>query len=315
MSILTVEERATKERAPIGELRALVEQYYDVQKFRIAGNNRMKALQRGDSSAERLEIHIERLKQMEQDIAADIDKVVRYEAIYPWLIGLRGCGPVMAGALIASGIDPNIDKPSSWWRFAGCGVIAYCTCGEKLVPAEQEHIDRFEDAVDGGYCRECGNDIDDIVHVEKSREWTHDYEPSQIEVGKIICPKCGVRFQEVRRNQRKRRGEKLSYNGELARTLEVLCGQFLKAHRPPDSPSFYADLYYRFRSESIANRPHIGAGVGKDIHHHRRAIMLVQRVFLTHLQQRWREALGLPPARVPYIHVKEPGRHELIEAP
>lgn len=249
------------------ELKALVETYYDVQRLRVAGNNRLKAALKGVSKAERLEIAIAEMKDLETRIARQIAEVVKDEPIYGWLSAQRGIGPVMSAALIASGLDPGIDKPSGWWRFAGVGVI------------------------DG-------------------------------------------------KNQRKRRGEKLTYNGFLRRTLEVCVGQFLKSHDPEKGHvSFYAELYYQFRAESERDRPDMkplacpgairaqgcqgaectrckGKGeVGVAIHHHRRAVMLTQRVFLTHLQQRWREVLGLGPARNLYIVEKEPGVHQAIPAP
>lgn len=218
--------------APKSELRALIETYYDIQKLRVAGNNRRKAVLRGEGTTDRLDTTVQPLRELEKQTAKYIATVVKDEAIYSWLISVRGCGPVMAGALIASGLDPTIDKPSGWWRFAGVGVV------------------------DG-------------------------------------------------KNQRKRRGQKLGYNGFLRRTLEVLVTQFLKAQ-----PSFYSDLYYSFKADSERGREGLAP-----IHHHRRAVMLTQRVFLTHLLQRWREALGLPPPRSLYIVEKEPGVHSYIEAP
>lgn len=248
----------------ISELKALVEMYYDAQKFRLRGNNRMKALERGDSSAELLKLPISQLADIEKGIAQNIAKVVQDEPITEWLLAQRGIGPVMAAALIASDLDPHIEKPSSWWRFGGVGVV------------------------DG-------------------------------------------------KNQRRRRGEKRSYNGFLSRTLYVLMSSFLKAHTE-EKPSFYAQLYYEFKRDSEVNRPHLSAmecpsckkkgkidgdckkceGKGEiplAVHHHNRATMLTCRVFLTHLQQKWRKALGLPDARLPYIVEKEPGIHKMIEAP
>ncbi len=251
----------------ITELKALVSLYYDVQKFRLRGNNRLKALERGDSSSESLKLPISQLKSIEDGIAKEISKAVEDEPIADWLMSQRGIGSTLAAALIASGLDPEIDKPSAWWRYAGVGVV------------------------DG-------------------------------------------------KNQRRRRGEKRSYNGFLRRTLYVMISSFLKSHNAddPNKFSFYADLYYQFKSESERQRPELsstpcpsckkkdetdedcekceGTGeVGLAIHHHSRAIMLTERVFLTHLQAKWREALNMTPPRFPYIIEKEPGVHKMIEAP
>ena len=244
------------------EIKALVSLYYDVQRFRVGGNNRRKALEKQLSTSERLAVATAHLKSTEEAIAKLIAPVVKDDPLAEWPMSLRGVGPILAAALIASGLDPAIDKPSAWWRFAGVGVV------------------------DG-------------------------------------------------KNQRKRRGEKVNYNMFLNKTLYVLVGSFLKA-----GDNLYADLYRRFKEESAAGRPDIipsackhcdGTGtvdeqecnrcggkgeVGAAIHHHLRAMMLTERVFLTHLQQRWREALGMPPPRVPYIHAgPDGGLHELIPAP
>ena len=251
----------------ITELKALVSLYYDVQKFRLRGNNRVKALQRGDQSSESLQLPINQLKSIEDGIAKNIAKAVEDEPAADWLLSQRGIGPTLAGAIIASGLDPQIDKPSAWWRYAGVGVV------------------------DG-------------------------------------------------KNQRKRRGEKRNYNGFLRRTLYVIISSFLKSHNSedPDKFSFYADLYYTFKKESERQRPELSSTpcpscknkdeadedcekchgtreVGLAIHHHSRAIMLTERVFLTHLQLKWRAAIGLTPPRFPYIVEKEPGIHKMIEAP
>ena len=264
---------ATKPRKPklepVGkpethELRALVEMYYDIQKFRKAGQQRDNPLMK----AERLEMAVAMLKDLEGFLVKEMATVLPEHPVSDWLLGVRGIGPTMAAALLASGLDPAIDKPSAWWRFAGVGVV------------------------DG-------------------------------------------------KNQRLRRGQKRSYNGFLRRTLYVLMGQFLKAHTT-DKPSFYADLYYRFKEESERDRPEAnrmacpgtkagskkvaceGAGcsrcggtgiVATKLHHHARAVMLTQRVFLTHLQEVWRRAVGLGPPRNLYIVEKEPGLHEAIRVP
>lgn len=217
------------------ELKALVEMYYDIQKFRKAGQQRDNPAMK----AERLELAVTMLKDLENYLVKQMAEVLPSYAVSEWLLGLRGVGPTMAAALIASDLDPTIDKPSAWWRFAGVGIV------------------------DG-------------------------------------------------KNQRKRRGEKRSYNGFLRRTLYVLMGQFLKAHQPDNGrPSFYADLYYQFKAESERDRSEIT----QKIHHHARAVMLTQRVFLTHLQEMWRQAEGLGPPRSLYIVEKEPGIHEAIRVP
>jgi len=270
------EQLLTTPRKPeeVSELKALVQMYYDVQRFRLRGNNRVKALSRGASKSERLQLPVDSLQSIEDGIAKNILQVVKDEPIWPWLSAQRGIGHILAAAIIASGLDPEIDKPSSWWRYAGVGIV------------------------DG-------------------------------------------------KNQRPRRGEKRTYNGFLRRTLYVLVTSFLKSHDPSrDRSSFYAELYYRFREESIRNRPELSiahpckrckqTGKLKDkisevdkicdwcngkgesetmFHHHARAMMLTQRVFLTHLQEKWRSALKLTRPRFPYIVEKEPGVHKYIEAP
>jgi len=222
------------------ELKALVETYYDAQKFRQRGYNRFWALREELSDAERMLILFNHFKDVENAMAKEIAKLVKEEPINEWLQGRRGVGPVMSAAIICSGLDPTIDKPSSWWRFAGVGIV------------------------DG-------------------------------------------------KNQRLRRGQKRGYNGFLRRTLEVIVSQFLRAHQPQHGrPSYYAEWYYRFkgRSEADASRSELAP-----IHHHRRAIMLTERLFLTHLQEKWREVLGMSPPRFLYIVEKEPGVHHQIPAP
>lgn len=234
------------EALPYKELLAAIQLYYDIQRYRIGGSNRHKAILKAAMTATRLATAVEQLKQVEDNLAKAIAAAIKDHPLAVWPMQQRGVGPVLTAALIVSGLDPLIDKPSGWWRYAGVGVV------------------------DG-------------------------------------------------KNQRKRAGQKITYNMFLNRTLFVITTSWLK------TGGFYAYLYYNFKRQSEVQRPDLpnipcrrceGTGsyhelpcawcrglgyVGAAMHHHLRASMLVQRVFLTHLQAKWREALGLPPPRLPYI--------------
>lgn len=112
-----------------GELRFLVEVYYDCQKLRIEVGNRVGALTRAGEDAARLQRLADWVDQRLASAEADLKKMVQAEIKdHPlwrdWLKGVSGVGPCIAGGLIAwIGDIGRFDTVSKLWAFSGLHTI------------------------------------------------------------------------------------------------------------------------------------------------------------------------------------------------
>jgi hypothetical protein len=88
------------------------------------------------------------------------------------------------------------------------------------------------------------------------------------------------------------RGERLRYNPRLKTTMYLVASAFLRANSP------YRRVYDEARSYYEATRPD-----WTKAHVHNAALRKMEKVFLAHLWEAWREAEGLP-VRALYVHEK-----------
>ena len=81
-------------------LNTLVNNLYDIQKVRIAVENRNRALQ--EKSKELIfNDHASRMKKLEKDTVKEIGFEISKFKISEWMLGQRGIGPSLAGQTIA----------------------------------------------------------------------------------------------------------------------------------------------------------------------------------------------------------------------
>lgn len=108
-------------------VRALVEDYYDVQDVRIRSNSRIRAFKDGVSPQKILEVKEmtgDPLILIEKQIKKKIrDSVKECNIWTEWLDHIKGIGPILAGGLIANiGDIGNFDTISKLWRYSGLAV-------------------------------------------------------------------------------------------------------------------------------------------------------------------------------------------------
>ncbi len=113
-------------------LRALIDtRNLQVQKARKAWGNRKDALERGADGLDSSEQYhltqdwLEVFEDLESDIDAQIEEVVKEFPIYEHVAGVRGIGPLMAAQLIAFIDVARAPYPSSVWKYAGLGLSEY----------------------------------------------------------------------------------------------------------------------------------------------------------------------------------------------
>lgn len=108
-------------------MRALVEDYYDIQRLRIDVQGRLRAYHDGVSEQEIVFIKesvLGTLLKIENDVSNYILRQVKNENVWvEWLKGVKGIGHILAGGLISLiGDTSQFATISKLWRYAGLAV-------------------------------------------------------------------------------------------------------------------------------------------------------------------------------------------------
>lgn len=124
-------------------LRALVDcRDRQVQKARIQFGNRASAIDRiadetDGKQATIVDAYVAQFEALEERLDSDIAALVKGEAVYERLVGVKGIGPMLAAKMLAMIDIRQCDTISALWRFAGYGVID--GHAEKPVKGEKLH--------------------------------------------------------------------------------------------------------------------------------------------------------------------------------
>lgn len=108
-------------------IRALVEDYYDIQDVRLRSESRARAYEQGVSEQDMAvlkEMTGKSLKKLEGQIKTKILKELKNYPIWTeWLVNVKGVGPVLAGGLLTYIEDVNrFATISKLWTYAGLGL-------------------------------------------------------------------------------------------------------------------------------------------------------------------------------------------------
>ncbi len=195
----------------------------------------------------------------EREMFKEMDRALRAHPVWPWLSRVKGIGPTLAGKMLARFDVEKAEHVSSFWAYAGLAT----------VPAERYH------------CDTCG-----LV-----RAWPVGYNVTgkHSKLGsttackgtliKVAGPDDGVRCAQPRPG----RGSKAAYDQYAKKIMYLVGTSFLKSGGP------YEEQYRRHRARLEVERP--GWADGRK---HLTALRHAEKLFLSHLWQVWREAVGLP---------------------
>jgi hypothetical protein len=109
-------------------VKSAVRSLYDAQKLRIEVSNRISKQEKVKVLSEEWEVkarrHVLALRNVEKELLKDVRTVLRETDIWPWLDGVKGVGPAMAGVLVAGVQDPaRFETVSKLWAYCGLHVI------------------------------------------------------------------------------------------------------------------------------------------------------------------------------------------------
>ena len=132
-------------------VRALTDLYYDLQKSRIALENRLRAINQqashqSEEEAKVLASVLEDVVRMEKSIPKAFQAYVVNTPVWPWLSGVRGIGVILAANLVSIYGDcsrfPTISK---MWAYTGLHVVKRCGKCKKRYFDSQLEKEKFID--------------------------------------------------------------------------------------------------------------------------------------------------------------------------
>lgn len=250
-----------------GELRLLVELYYDLQGIRIKDGNAIgdydrKGLIDKETSKVLSDFIDERALKMEKELKSKIDKLVRDFPIWEhWLGGVKGIGPCIAGGLLCKLDIRKASSPSAFFKI--CGL----------------HVDNATG-----------------LAVRRQKGVKIDWDPFL----KRLCFLASESFVKTHGYYRKEYDKfRAEYDAKQAVYDNAKAAETEKAKaegRPPDFSKLTPACPKERRGERHSTKK--GGKVAEydcpDIHRHRMAERKTVKLFLSHLWEVWRKLEGLP---------------------
>lgn len=200
-----------------------------------------------------------RYYQQERDSYREMMRAVKDHPTWPWLAKVKGIGPTLACKMLARLDIEKADTPSAFWSYCGLGT----------VPGQEYH------------CTSCGLTMGFPVgynvtgeHQKYGAKANCD---GQLRPVPARGPESGYRVAQPK----PRRGERAAYDKTMKKVMYLVGMSFLKSRGP------YADVYHRAKARLERERPG-----WRDGRLHYTALRVTEKLFLSHLWQVWREALG-----------------------
>ena len=197
--------------------------------------------------------------QEERELYKAMHGALQSHVAYPWLSRVKGIGPTLACKMLARFDPTRAEYASSFWSYAGLdtvpGALYRCaTCGVERSFPVSYTV-TGDHKVGGAGAKACAGKLTLVVGAEV----------------RVAKPRAAG-------------GMKRSYDAYAKKVMYLVATSFLK------SPgSAYEQHYRKHRARLEVERPHWPDG-----RKHLTALRIVEKLFLSHLWQVWREALGLP---------------------
>jgi len=277
-----IPEEAFKTGMEQTSVRALTDLYYDLQKSRIALENRVRAIkqERSHQSQEEAKVLssvLEDVVRMEKAIPRAFQAYVAKSPVWPWLSHVKGIGVILAANLVSIyGDCSKFDTISKMWAYTGLHVIKRCeNCKKRYFDSElekQKFIDKMVKRLEGmAERRKNGSQFKKEEAENRVRGWICSCEqPKPYSCAPSI------------------RGDEIPDWNKNARVLAFKIADSFIKHE-----CFGQRLYKQFYAEELNK----GKPKGKAYMTARRKVV---KIFLANYWINARKAVGLP-TRVPYV--------------
>jgi len=277
-----IPEEAFKTGMEQTSVRALTDLYYDLQKSRIALENRVRAIkqERSHQSQEEAKVLssvLEDVVRMEKAIPRAFQAYVAKSPVWPWLSRVKGIGVILAANLVSIYSDcSKFDTISKMWAYTGLHVIKRCeNCKKRYFDSElekQKFIDKMVKRLEGmAEKRKNGSQFKKEDAEKRVKGWICSCEqPKPYSCAPSI------------------RGDEIPDWNKNARVLAFKIADSFIKHE-----CFGQRLYKQFYAEELNK----GKPKGKAYMTARRKVV---KIFLANYWINARKAVGLP-TRVPYV--------------
>ena len=277
-----IPEEAFKTGMEQTSVRALTDLYYDLQKSRIALENRVRAIkqERSHQSQEEAKVLssvLEDVVRMEKAIPRAFQAYVAKSPVWPWLSRVKGIGVILAANLVSIyGDCSKFDTISKMWAYTGLHVIKRCeNCKKRYFDSElekQKFIDKMVKRLEGmAERRKNGSQFKKEDAEKRVKGWICSCEqPKPYSCAPSI------------------RGDEIPDWNKNARVLAFKIADSFIKHE-----CFGQRLYKQFYAEELNK----GKPKGKAYMTARRKVV---KIFLANYWINARKAVGLP-TRVPYV--------------
>ena len=304
-------------------LNTLVNNLYDIQKVRIAVENRNRALL--DKNKELIfNDHASRMKKLEKDTVKEIGFEISKFKISEWMLGQRGIGPSLAGQTIAIIRDvERFSNVSKLWAYSGMATMEVCMkCGKKVLrtPKREEWIVRVAKRLEDQNAKKKVRDAEEAELIGLDAVVRDDDEEQDtnftIKAKKMLCPCDNPKTKTVA--QRRIKGSIIDYNPKMKKLCRNMALSLIQYNE------FYGTLYNQYLAEYMA-RDNLLVNIntakykeavlekirtGKATKMARRKMV---KIFLSHLWATWRKMEGLSVTK-PYVFAVL-GHSDYIEPP
>lgn len=204
----------------------------------------------------------------EEETREDMDDAFQAHPTHEWLSQVTGVGATLACKILSRVDAEKAPYDSSMWKYCGLSTVP----GEKYKCPECEVVKGFPagynvsgEHKEGGAGSKCSGTLE-----------------------KVAGPDDGIRVAQPS----PRKGEPASYDQYAKKVMYQIATSILQQHGASKSRGGdgtpYGRLYETWREEAEVERPNWPDG-----RKHYRALRKLEKLFLSHLWQVWREELGL----------------------
>lgn len=295
-------------------IRLLANMMYDLQKVRIALQNRVdqfKKVGTPEHKAKAEELRVELVKlAVEMENRAEMRLLAALDGmpIMDWLKEVKGIGPRLSGSIVGMIEDiTNFDTVSKLWSYFGMGVLEICKECKKICPSGLERGRFLQKQAERRWNLH-------LRHLEKEGEKPKTGEKEEFiekwyrASEKMLCNCESPETFGSAPDKKYFKGLLITYSPFLKMTAWKISVQFVKQGR------FYRRVYEEKKAYYTARD---GENL-TPMHIEMRAKRATAKLFLSHLWWMWRVSLGLPVGEI-YLQKKLGEEfskvHTLIEPP
>jgi len=259
------------------ECRESVRFFYDLQQLRVGSHHRTTTgkdrTKLGTKHYESLIVQSRLLKWLEAEALGEVKRILEDVPIYNhWLKHQKGCGPTLAGVIVAEIDIHRAETPSALWKYCGLDVRTCEKChGSGEVEDEETGV--------VSWCRSCmgrGNNAARRARGEKA-----GYNPwLKAKLVKVLGD-CLIKANSPWRKHYD------DYKHRKANTIVPTCA----------ACGGKGEVVYEKKKSKCRNCEGTGgpAPWGRsDAHRHAAAVRKMVKMFLLELWQEWRKLEGLP---------------------